>query len=247
MDDATDVARDEDTVAYFDQHTPEYGTSRLEPAARFIRERGHEGSSLIDVGCGVGNTLEYLVHAGGIEGTAGLDVSARCLEQTRERVDAETFLGSVLDRELVESIGPKYDFAVVAAVLHHLIGDSRRESREHAKLAVANSKRLLKPGGHLIIHEPVYSPYSAMTALFYVKKTVTRITDRRVGLFGYWNNIGAPVVSYYTEPVLEEMLRAGEPATVVERHVERWEPPRLVRPFVGKASVTLIARKAPPA
>ena len=83
-----------------------------------------------------------------------------------------------------------------------------------------------------------------MTALFYVKKTVTRITDRRVGLFGYWNNIGAPVVSYYTEPVLEEMLRAGEPATVVERHVERWEPPRLVRPLVGKASVTLIARKA---
>ena len=94
------------------------------------------------------------MHAGGIEGTAGLDVSARCLEQTRERVDAETFLGSVLDRELVDSIGPKYDFAVVAAVLHHLIGDSRRESREHAKLAVANSKRLLKPGGHLIIHEP---------------------------------------------------------------------------------------------
>jgi SAM-dependent methyltransferase len=244
MDDATDVARDEDTVAYFDEHTPEYGTSRLEPAARFIREHRREGTSLIDVGCGVGNTLEYLVRAGDVKGPAGLDVSARCLEQTRERVDAETFLGSVLDRELVDSIGPRFDFAVVAAVLHHLIGDTRRESREHAELAVANSKRLLKPGGHLIVHEPVYSPYSAMTALFHLKKAVTRVTDRRVGVFGYWNNIGAPVVSYYTEPVLEEMLLAGEPATVVERHEERWEPPRLVRPLVGKASVTLIARKA---
>jgi SAM-dependent methyltransferase len=243
VDEPTEVARDEETVAYFDEHTPEYGTSRLEPAARFIREHGGAGASLVDVGCGVGNTLEYLVKAGRLESAAGLDVSARCLEQTRERVDAETFHGSVLDRALVDSIGPRFDFAVVAAVLHHLIADSRRDSRKHAELAVANSKRLLKPGGHLIVHEPVYSPYSAMTALFYVKKTVTRMTDRRVGLFGYWNNIGAPVVSYYTESVLEEMMLAGEPASIVARHEERWEPPRLVKPLIGKASLTLIARK----
>jgi len=243
MPDHAEVARDEETVAYFDEHTPEYGTSRLDPAARFIRKHGGEGASLIDVGCGVGNTLEYLVDAAKLKDVAGLDVSARCLEQTRERVEAETFLGSVLDRELAESIGPRFDFAVVAAVLHHLIGGSRRESREHAEEAVANSKRMLKPGGHLIVHEPVYSPYAAMTALFHLKKTVTRVTDRRIGLFGYWNNIGAPVVSYYTEPVLEQMLTAGDPAVVVERHVERWEPPPLVRPFVGKASVTFIARK----
>ena len=243
----SEIARDEATVAYFDDHVPEYGSARLVPAAEFIKALGGEGASLIDLGCGTGNTLEYLVAETGVGEIAGLDISAKCLEKVDERLGCETHLGSILDRDLVDEIGPRYDFAVVAAVLHHLIGSTRKASRELAELAVANSKRVLKPGGHLIVHEPVYYPYAAMSALFYVKKGLTSVTSRRIGLFGYWNNIGPPVVSYYTNERLEEMMGAGDPGTIVHRHVKAESVPAPVRPVLRKTSTTLVVRRDHPA
>jgi ubiquinone/menaquinone biosynthesis C-methylase UbiE len=237
------VPRDEETVAYFDQHVPEYGSARLEPAARFIKEHAGPGASLIDLGCGTGNTLEYLMSASGIVDVAGLDVSSNCLSKVEERLGCKTYLGSILDKDLVDRIGPNYDFAVVAAVLHHLIGGTRSESARHAELAVANSKRVLKPGGHLIVHEPIYYPAAAMSALFYLKKGLTRVTSRRVGLFGYWNNIGPPVVSYYTNERLEEIVQAGERADVVDRDIKVETVPTALRPVLRKTSTTLILRK----
>jgi SAM-dependent methyltransferase len=238
------VARDEATVAYFDDHVPEYSNERLEPASRFVRSHAAPESTLIDVGCGTGNTLEYLVAETGIRRVAGLDISANCLEKTAARLPCETHLGSILDRELADEIGPRFDFAVVAAVLHHLIGSTRRESRRYAELAVANSKRLLQPGGHLIVLEPVYSPYPAMTALFYVKKGVSRFTHRRVPVLGYWNNIGPPVVSYYTTDRLKEIVKAGEPGVLVDEHVDESSPPRPLRRLIGRAVTTLMVRKS---
>jgi hypothetical protein len=49
---------DPKTVAYFDANVPEYSVKRLDHAAGFVRERVNGDSSLIDIGCGVGNTLE---------------------------------------------------------------------------------------------------------------------------------------------------------------------------------------------
>jgi SAM-dependent methyltransferase len=238
---SADVPRDEETVAYFDSHVPEYGSVRLEAAARFIREKASPDASLIDLGCGTGNTLEYLRAESGIETIAGLDISANCLERVEERLHCETHLGSILDRSLMEKIGQRFDFAVVAAVLHHLIGPTRRASAELAELAVENSKLVLKPGGHLVVHEPIYYPYAAMSGLFYLKKGVTRLTSRRVGIFGYWNNIGPPVVSYYTNERLDEIVLQGG-GTVVDRHVEEETVPAPLRPLLRKTSTTVVVR-----
>ena len=237
---AVTVRRDEGTIAYFDQHTPEYSVQRMAPAAGFIRRLAGPGASLIDLGCGSGNTLEYLRSATGVERVAGLDVSPRYVSLVEERLGCEAFLGSILDRELVEDIGPRFDFAVLAAVLHHLIGRTRSESRRYAELAIENARRLLRPGGYLIVHEPVYYPPSGMTALFYVKKGIARLASRRVTLFGYWNNVGAPVVSYYTNEALLEM--AG-PASLVEGDVREESVPRGMSRVIRKTSTTLALRR----
>jgi SAM-dependent methyltransferase len=235
---------DADTVAYFDDHVPEYSTWRLDFPAEFISRHRKPDSAIVDLGCGAGNTLAHLRDATGVERLCGIDVSERLLERTREEAPgAETRLGSILDDALVEEIGPRFDFAVIAAVLHHLIGRTRGQSRQLAFQAVENALGLLRPGGHLIVVDEAFSPVRVVDALFYVKKGLTRITSERVGLFGYWNNIGPPVVSYYSESVLRSMVEAGGRATIVD---SRREPERLSPPagyVFSKVNLTLVARK----
>jgi SAM-dependent methyltransferase len=173
-------------------------------------------------------------------------VSERLLERARDEVPGcETHLGSILDEALVARIGPRFDFAIIAAVLHHLIGRTRQESHELARVAVGNALDLLRPGGHLIVVDEAFSPKLAVDALFYLKKGLTRVTSKRVGVFGYWNNIGPPVVSYYSERELLDMVASGGRTTLVD---SRREPERLSAParyVFGKLNVTFVARKEP--
>jgi SAM-dependent methyltransferase len=236
---------DPDTVAYFDDHVPAYSTWRLDFPAEFIRANLSTDSAIVDIGCGAGNTLAHLREATGVQSLCGIDVSERLLERARKEVPGcDTRLGSILDDALVADIGARFDFAVIAAVLHHLIGPSKRESHELAAKAVGNALDLLRPGGHLIVVDEAFSPRPAVNALFYVKKALTRLTSERVGVFGYWNNIGPPVVSYYSERQLLAMVSCGGRTTLVDSHRE---PERLSAPagyVFRKLNLTLVARKA---
>ena len=235
---------DPETEAYFDACVPEYSVERLADTARFISEHSNSDASLIDVGSGTGNTLVYLSETCGITDLAAIDVSSECLRVLEKRLDSQVHHGSILDREFVQSIESKFDFAVIAAVLHHLIGRSRGQSRQYAELAVANAKRLLKPGGYLIIHEPVFSPPISMSGVFYLKKLVTRFTSGRVGIGGYWNNIGAPVVSYYNVDQVRRLASVGPPSEVVHQHEEPETLSKPLRPFMKRASFTLVVQLA---
>jgi SAM-dependent methyltransferase len=233
---------DPETVAYFDANVPEYSVERLEHAAEFIRERSSAGSSLIDIGCGVGNTLEFVAESTGVENLAGIDVSTNCLAKTAERVPCELHHGSILDRQFVDGIGPRFDFAMLVAVLHHLVDRTRRRSKRNAEAAISHALRLLRPGGLLIVHEPSFEPRLAMDAVFYVKRTISLVTRRRVPVFGYWSNIGPPVVSYYGVEELDEMARA-EGGAIVRRWAEQHALDRPVDLVLRATDLTLAVEK----
>lgn len=234
--------RDPQTAAYFDEHVPEYSVERLRYAADWIGEHKRPDSSIVDVGCGAGNTLAFLRGTTGIESVVGIDVSEKCLKQTRERLGCTTYLGSILDRDVVARVGHDFDFAIVSAVLHHLIGRSRRGSRLYVVTAIVNSLALLRPGGHLLVLEPTFRPRLAMDALFYVKKLVSSFTATRVPLFVSWNNIGAPVVSYYEASEVRAMLEAAG-STVVAEWSEGERRRSLVSAALRKRDITLAASK----
>jgi SAM-dependent methyltransferase len=236
------VSHDQDTVDYFDEHLIDYGEARLGYAAQAIDERKKGGDSVVDLGCGTGNTLAFVREVTGLTDLVGIDVSERCLEKTRERVGCETVHGSILDRDVAASFAGRFDFAIVAAVLHHLIGRSRKESKRLAGDAVKNALTMLKPGGHLVVVEPIFYPPLAMDALFYVKKTVTRLTSKRVKLGRYDNNLGPPVVSYMTNEELFEMIEAAS-AEIVDRDVDPERLGRGVDRILGKTNTTVVARK----
>jgi SAM-dependent methyltransferase len=210
-------ARDAGTEAYFDAWTPEYDAARFAPAAEWIRRLAGEDATLVDVGCGSGNVLAYLREKTGLRRLAGIDVSPRYLEQARERVGCETHQGSILDAGLVGRLAGRFDFAVLGAVLHHLVGRTRRASRERARLALAHAVSLVRPGGHVIVHEPVFYPPWAMDLVFYAKRLAATLTSRRLEILDQWNNLGAPVVSYYTNEELERMVADDPRAELLDR------------------------------
>lgn len=236
---------DRQTVDYFDEHTPEYSVERLKLAIDVINEHAREDSSLVDIGCGVGNLLASVKQQTPLRDLCGIDVSQPCLQKTREAVACETFLGSITDSSFVESIPRKFDFALLMAVLHHLIGRTRKESRLRAEQAVANTLSLLKHGGRLMLIEPVYYPMFMMDLVFHVKKLVTKITSKRIEILGSRNNIGAPVVSYYTNEELASMIECNDDCGIESEHhdEQRLSLVQRLGLITCRMSTTIIVRK----
>lgn len=207
---------DKKTVSYFDENLILYENWRFDPAIKFINQNANEDSSLIDIGCGIGNVLKYISDTTHLKNLNGIDVSPQCLQETREKIKCTTHLGSILDNHFIDNIKGNYDFVVLGAVLHHLVGSTRRASRRMAIWGIQNSLRLLKEGGHLIILEPTFSPSFMMAVVFWIKKIITKITPKRIEFFAELNNIGAPVVSFYTNDQLGQMINDAGDSKIVE-------------------------------
>lgn len=232
-----------ETTRYFDEHCPEYSPARLDPACRWIADNVPADASLVDVGCGTGNVLAHLCARTGIRDVAGIDPSARSLAVLAERLDCPTYPVSVLDPALATTVDRRFDVVVLAAVLHHLVGRSRRASRELARRGLANALRLARPGGHLIVVEPVFYPPAAMGALFHLKRAVTAVTSRRVELFDTWNNIGAPVVSYLTDEELADFAdAAGGEVVATDVRDRRLHPLMRLAGIRRRLEATLVVR-----
>jgi len=199
--------KDKTTLSYFDNNTPNYTSDRYREILHFINQEGKENASLIDVGCGDGTVLKAFQDETDITQLMGMDIAENYLKLTEEKVDCKTFQGSILDIDLIEKIDKKFDYVVVGAILHHLIGESRDESRTLAKQALKNAFDLLSPKGYLIISEPTYSPKESMDKVFNIKNFITKFTSDRINILGYDNNIGAPVVSYYDKNIITEMMK----------------------------------------
>jgi 2-polyprenyl-3-methyl-5-hydroxy-6-metoxy-1,4-benzoquinol methylase len=212
------AAIDRATVDYFDSHCHEYGRDRIRGVARMLAPYVGPEARMIDVGCGTGANLARLSRALGITDLTALDASEASLERVRERLpDAQTHCMSLLDEESLAVLQGEYDVVLMAAVLHHLVGRSRQESRRRAQAGLRMAATLARPGGLVVVMEPVFTPVppwgvllAPSDTLFWVKRMTTLVTSDRVPLGGYWNNIGAPVVSFYTAgEVGSMMIRSG--------------------------------------
>jgi len=207
-------ATDDATVDYFDRHCHEYGRNRIRGVAKILRPLVEPEARLVDVGAGTGGNLARLSKALGITDITALDASAESLSRVRERLpDARTERVSILEPSQVASLQGRFDVVLMAAVLHHLVGPTRAASREFAREGLRQAASLARPGGLVVILEPVFTPRGSVarglapsSALFWIKRAVTTVTSERVPVLGYWNNIGAPVVSFYSHLEVSSMV-----------------------------------------
>jgi SAM-dependent methyltransferase len=222
----------------------EFSVDRYDYIIDFLNKHLKEDVKLVEVGCGSGNILEYIGTKTNIKHLYGIDISEKALELARKR-GVNTFHGSVIDAVFVSNVGIKFDCVILGAILHHLVGKNRRLSYIQSYKAIRNSTLLLKEKGYVFVIEPIFEPSFIGTLIFYIKKFVTNFTFKRVPVFGYWNNIGAPVVSYFSKSSLLKLVehfRNLEIVGIYEKELQRNFLLKLF--FVSKRTdLTLILKK----
>ena len=236
---------DEATTAYFEGHVHDYSARRLRFAIDHINEQSNADSSVLDVGCGTGMLLALIDSQTGLSDLTGMDVSTNALTVADKRVQCQTIEASILDPDLATRLDRRFDFVVMAAVLHHLVGESRKRSRELAAQSLKRAMDLLTEDGHLMIVEPTFTPRWAMSMVFLGKRQTSRLTSRRIEILDTWNNIGPPVVSYYSPGELHELVTQAGAEVVDVHNIESKLRllPRLVG-VTGRWETTLIARRS---
>jgi SAM-dependent methyltransferase len=237
------------TAAYFDTETPEYSPDRLLRALEQVAPLVRPAPRLLEVGCGTGGLLALARERLGASRAVGLDVSERSLALMSARDGGCVGEhGSILDGELVARIGGLFDVVLVPAVLHHLVGSTRRASRRLAARGLRNALALAADGGLVVVVEPVFEPRLAMDAVFWIKRAVTAVHAGRVGVFGRWNNVGAPVVSYLGHAELLALARAVSGAEVVSESLEPRAVSRTMRAcgISSRGESTVVLRRALP-
>lgn len=241
---ASGATADQATVDYFDEHLHEYGVERIRGVADLVRDRIPEHASLVDVGSGTGTNLKRLAKQLKIRDITAMDVSQNTLNSLTEKMPkAKTACVSILSDAALDPWRGQYDVVLMAAVLHHLVRGTRSASYRDAQLGMNNALSLARPGGLLIVLEPVFLPRVTSWSLFWAKRGVTQFTQKRVPIGNYWNNVGAPVVSFYSDEQVRKMALAAGGAIVAE-NAGRQRLRSLAR-VIRKDNLTLVVQRSP--
>jgi len=201
------------TKQYFDRYKPRYSEGRIAPVLAYLK--GKKDFTILELGCGDAVNLKKISTVTKNVRFFGIEESEGYRKLWPFRSD-DFFVRSVLEDNLEPKINQKFDFILIAYLFHHLIGRSRSQSMQNVDKCLKSAKSMLKKGGTILILEPIFEPSSLMTALFYVKKFFSLFSKNRIKVFGYWNNIGAPIVSYLSEKQLKEIIEINDLKIVEE-------------------------------
>ena len=207
---------DQKTLSYFNHYTPKYSIKKFDNILYFLNKYGKKNDSLIDIGCGNGELLLLIEKKTRIKKLHGIDTSSEYMKQAKKKISCKIYKGSILDNQLVLSLEEKFDFAIMSAVLHHLIGKNRKESRNQAQKAIKNALKLVKNNSYIIILEPLFSSVFFSTIIFYLKKFFSFFYAKRIEIFGKWNNIGAPIVSYYSLSEIKDIVKSNNKINIIK-------------------------------
>ena len=123
-------------------------TRMLSEMERISLGQASEGRRLLDYGCGRGqDSLRYLNHGADVH---GIDISATYIDAankaaTQSGFSAEQFSFQVIDAHKTNFPDNYFDLVVGYGILHHLDPD----------IALREIHRILKPGGRVMLQEPL--------------------------------------------------------------------------------------------
>lgn len=189
---------------YFDYYKPAYSKDRTAPVLDYLKN--YHGFSICEFGVGDAVSLKEIAKVSQNAEFSGIEQSEQYLKDWPFN-KKNFYIGSVLDDRFLSGIRKKFDYVLIGYTLHHLVSSSRKSSIGSVEKCLENAKKILNQDGKILILEPIFEPFWLMSILFYIKRFFCFFSVKRIGVFGYWNNIGAPVVSYLSQKKLESVIK----------------------------------------
>lgn len=147
------MSQDLKNKAYFDRWAKTYDVGRLSPWFQYTQELAirhldpKSGSKVLDIGCGTGFAVLQLASLSFIRKACGIDISSVMVEKARAKVPQGVREKTEFCQASSESIPyptREFDYVLCTNSFHHYIDPLS---------ALAEMRRVLRPGGRVVILE----------------------------------------------------------------------------------------------
>ena len=156
-------------AADYDRRWARYNRASLELLPLVFQDAADLGR-VVDVGCGTGNVLPYLAESGvQMRDYVGVDLSADMLRVARGKVAAARAGFAAADAGKLPLREASFDTAICASVLHYW---------EDADAGLAEIRRVLRPGGRLLLVDWLRDPLPMRLLNAWMR--ITRVRYRRM-------------------------------------------------------------------
>ncbi|MCL2648462.1 MAG: class I SAM-dependent methyltransferase [Phycisphaerales bacterium] len=149
-----------------------------------------QGRRLVEFGCGAGNLMLHFAEKGWQ--VAGVDISPFAVDWAKERLAAAGVSADLVVADVTREItwsSPAADVVIDGHCLHCLIGADRA-------VFFSNARKVLKPGGTLIIHTMCGDPVTQFGTLMWDPATRCHMyKDIAIRYFGTPESLTAEVVA----------------------------------------------------
>jgi SAM-dependent methyltransferase len=108
---------------------------------------GINGGKVLDIGCGSGQFIEILMQSlGSFESVTGVDVDEAVLREAGTKFQGDSFRFIIASSQALPFEAGSFDLVTISKALHHV---------ENDRQTLTEMKRVLKPGGYLMVNEMI--------------------------------------------------------------------------------------------
>lgn len=180
----------------------------------FIKKTCTPNSQLLEVGGGNGYMSDLISSNTPIKIFYNSEIVPEVYE-TQINTDVNLIGSSALNLPYKDCT---FDYIIVKNLLHHLVGKTRRESKENAKKAIKETSRVIKDGGYIIILEQ-YNKYSLFASIVFYLTIFGSLFKIGLKSFGW----GVDVIVSFLTPKQIKMLIEKENIKIVVHKLSRLE------------------------